>query len=66
MRNHVIDNSAILAKQIAERKAYTAQCETKRVLAKYAAMRALKAQGAEVVKGRTRAQAIEMGLIKAK
>ena len=66
MRNHVIDNSAILAKQIAECKAYRAHCETVRVLKKAAEARKLLQGKAEEVKGRTREQAIAAGLIKAK
>ena len=73
MRNHVIDNSSILALQIkacaAERafiKAREAKKETARVLAKAAEARALLQGKAEEVKGRTREQAIAAGLIKAK
>lgn len=43
MRNHVIDNSKLLAKQKAECRAYQAAKETARVLTKYARARALKA-----------------------
>ena len=64
MRNHVIDNTAILAKQISERKAYQAAKNTDMLLKKFKVEREHQMAKEENVLMDKRNKLISLGLIK--